>query len=168
MAGYCEISDVVQLLPANIAQRINDPNEFDKPIDDTAIEMYIENASDLIDAAISELYVTPLKKIKEPSRGVHPDTPDTNITYPKPIRLATAQLSAAMIFEKLFSQDSDPNSMPKYSEQYRKDAYKIVNDVRAGAIFIKGQTQTGWRYLRPESLNVNKLPIDFKEWDNGR
>lgn len=165
MAGYCDISDVIQLLPANIAKRIYDPNEFDKPIDDFAIDMYIENASDLIDSAISELYVTPLKKIKEPKRGEHPTDPAQNITYPKPIRLATAQLSAAMVFEKLFSQDSDPNTIPKYAEQYRKDAYKIVNDVRAGAIFIKGQTQTGWRYLNPASKNVNKLPEEYRPWE---
>jgi hypothetical protein len=161
MAAYCVKSDVVQLLPANISRRIDDDNEFDKPIDDTAIDNYISNASDMVDAAISELYVTPLVKMVEVNR----DTAVETIGYPKPIRLATAQLASAMIFEKLFSQDSDPNKIPEYSQQFRKDAYKILNDVRAGSIYLKGQVQTGWRYLRPESKNTNRLPIEFKEWD---
>lgn len=161
--AYCVIADVIQLLPENISRRISDDNEQDKPVTTTDITNYMEYAYEMINSMISVLYIIPLRLTIEIT---YSDTTPTEVeTYPRPVKLANAQLAASMIFDKLFSQDANPDNLPKYSEQFRNQAFKIINDIRSGAILLRGQVQTGWRYLRPESMNTDKLPLEFGKWE---
>lgn len=162
--SYCTVTEVKELLPRNITKRIDeelDDTIIYKTLSTTNIEYFIESAGQMVDAAISVIYVTPLVKIIEVNRKTLVETE----LYPKPISYITALITAYLIFQKAFSEQQAPNQIPKYAEDYKAQAMRHLVDVRTGALDLRGQRKIGWRYLRPESRNVNRLPIDIKEID---
>lgn len=159
--GYCEISDVKKLMPPQIIKALNDPDKMEKPITDAEIAWYIDYAADMINSVIGQLYVVPIVKIIVVNKA---DGSETEM-YPYPIKDINAMLTAAYIYKKLYSESQNPQELPKYSEDYQSQALKLLNQVVAGGINIKGQRMLGRRYLRPESMNVNRLPVEFKELD---
>lgn len=160
--AYCTTTDVINLLPKNIASKITDTNIIQKPITTADIETYIAWADDQIDSAISIVYITPLKKIITiaPS-GVE------SVDYPDPIKTTSSMLAAHLIYQKLFAESQNPDTKPKYSEEYEKLALNNINAIRNGSLILKGQRQIGKRYLRQESRDAPRLPFKFEDYRGG-
>jgi hypothetical protein len=162
--GYCIISDVISLLPSQITSKVYDDDILEKTLSEADIQFYIDYATDFIDGAISQLYVTPLSQIiiTDKNTGVE------DIEYPRPIKNICSMLAAAYIYKKLFSENQNPQDIPKYAQDYESQALKNLNLILDGTSSIKGQRMLGRRYLRPESRNVNNIVIEFKGFESGR
>ena len=154
----------MKLLPRNLTKNIDenlDDSIVYKTLEETDIEYFMKSADTIIDSAISVLYVTPLVRIIEVNRATNGET----VMYPRPIPYTAALLAAYLIFQKAFSEQQSPNQIPKYAESYKDSAMRQLTDMRSGVMELRGQRKLGWRYLRPESKNVNRVPIEWKEID---
>jgi hypothetical protein len=105
--------------------------------------------------------VVPLSKLIIVDKATDTETEQ----YPYPIKDVAAVLATAYIYKKLYSESQNPQELPKYSEDYQAQGIKLLNQVIAGGIPLRGQRQLGRRYLRPESMNVNRLAIEIKDLD---
>lgn len=161
--GYCQVTDVLNLIPPQLATPITDPDIMEKPVSTQHIEWYIEHASEIINSIISQLYPVPLVKIITVNKSTEEETEE----YPYPINKAAAMLAASYLYRKLYSESQNPQEVPKFSEGYQDQVLKLLNNVLAGTIGLKGQRMIGRRYLRPESMNVNRIPIEFKDLASG-
>jgi hypothetical protein len=165
--AYCTIDDVRSLLPQSVTKNLDeqlDETIINKTLSEIDIEYFMDSADRIIDSAVSVIYVTPLVRIVEVTRATNAET----ITYPQPISYTAALLSAYLIFQKVFSEMQAPNQIPEYAKSYKESAMRHLNDIRAGALDLKGQRKIGHRYLKPESQNVNKLPVEFEKFEAGK
>lgn len=157
---YAQVADVISLLPQQISEKlvaIVNPDVIDRPVTETNILEYLELATEEIDSVINAMYQVPLRRIKESSQD------GTTLTaFPEPIVNCCAYIAASLLYQKKFSENQNPDTIPKYSEFYRTRANKYLDAIREGDTVLKGQRQLGRRYVRGESRDAPKTPWDKK------
>lgn len=163
--GYCTIADVLSLMPPTVVDGIINDDIMEKPITEDGIQYFIDYSSEIVDSTLSQAYIVPLTQIIIVDKTKVIGSPDREkIVFPYPIKDITALLANAYIYKKLYSESQNPQELPKYSEDYQNQAYNLLTQIISGAVNLKGQRQISRRYLRPESMNVNRLPIDIKDF----
>lgn len=151
-------------MPPILVDSIVDDDIIEKPINEDGIQYFIDYAAEIINSTLSQAYIVPLVQIIVVDKTKAAGSPDREkIIYPYPIKDINALLANAYIYKKLYSESQNPQELPKYSEDYQKQAYNLLTQILSGAINLKGQRQISRRYLRAESMNVNRLPIDIKD-----
>lgn len=156
--AYCALEDIVRLLPPQIQALFNNnnPDRIRSSLPLQEITYYMDFAASEIDSQLSAMYRVPLVRYKE-GQGQN-----ARAVYPPPIPQINALMAASMIYKKLFSEHQNPATLPKYSEEYEKEAKKLLTLILNGNTFLRGQIPRGKRYMRPESMGIYKFPGDIK------
>lgn len=159
---YAQVADVQAILPEEIAEKLSTPFvNPDLPIQNqvtsTNMNEYLVMASEEIDSFINQIYQVPIRRIKEMD-----STGTFETIYPEPIVNCCAYIAASLFYSKLFGENQQPDTMPKYAENYRAIAMKYLESIREGDTILKGQVQLGKRYARGESREAPKTPWDKK------
>lgn len=81
------------------------------------------------------------------------------LTYPSPLRYASARLAAAAIYDKYFTAESSAN-VSKIGESLRGMAYDRLNDILAGRIILHGAMRIGRRFYNPNLVDQYGLPTE--------
>ena len=77
--------------------------------------------------------------------------------FPEPIRISSARLAAANIYDKFFSSQSSPNTS-EYGKYARDQARQELNNIRNGGTVLWGQHRIGRRFWNPNLDDRYALP----------
>jgi hypothetical protein len=86
------------------------------------------------------------------------DTRIIRVSYPAPLRFASARLSAATIYDKYFSAEASP-STSKYGQALREIVRQELNNVLNGRTILHGQERIGRRFYNPNLSEQYGLPL---------
>lgn len=152
MPEYCTTSDVQRYMPINIILQGSNPtpNPFNPEPESVTISdvnLYIQDASDRIDGALSTIYDIPLKKINQ--GGV--------VGYPHAITNICAILTSQMIFERrLQGADRQRSESQKEREKWAESELMLIQN---GERRMAGQRPTrGSRFIRGTLFDMPKNP----------
>jgi hypothetical protein len=159
--AYCSVDDVLQLLPKNITNKTNDARTANKPITEDQIQLYIDDAESILNSTLSTIYVTPLYKIIRVNRK---DGTETEV-FPDPVTTICSASACFLIYTKLYTENNNPGDFPKYAQEMRDLTNRHVNAILSGATILRGQRLLGKRYVRPESMDTIRLPVQFDKFD---
>lgn len=239
--AYCTVQDIKDILPKNVT--IGDAtvptvsSARANSISTQVASKYIYYATQTIDSRISQIYVTPLIKIRKVSvdliANMLPSSTDvmvddisgffvgssvmiqddngseratvgsiaetvvesgitiTNFNhltlsaasqnaydvgshgsvhlmmYPDPIPVMTARLACALMFDKIFIADQEPD-VSSYGKTLRNLVSLDLNAVLAGQIRLVGQEFVSRRFVRGQLFDAVRLPIENFNVDQGR
>tara|TARA_Y100000310_G_scaffold246263_1_gene251493 strand:- start:4909 stop:5631 length:723 start_codon:yes stop_codon:yes gene_type:complete len=79
------------------------------------------------------------------------------VKYPEPIRLVSARLAAANIYDKYFSSQAAPN-VSNYGKYIREQAYAEMDNVLNGRTILHGQHRIGRRFWNSNLDDRYALP----------
>lgn len=81
------------------------------------------------------------------------------LTYPDPLPVMTARFAAAMLFDKIFVAEQEPD-ISNYGKSLRSLAVRDMNAILAGQIRLMGQDFASRRFVRNQLFDVVRLPTD--------
>ena len=79
------------------------------------------------------------------------------VKFPDPIRITSARLSAANIYDKFFASQTSPNTS-EYGKYVRDQARQELNNIRNGGTILHGQHRIGRRFWNPTLDDRYALP----------
>lgn len=85
------------------------------------------------------------------------DTRVLRVKYPPTISLISARLTAAAVFDKLFSAQVNPGTS-EYGKTLRELARRDLNNILNGRTVLHGQKRIGHRFFNPNLRDRYRLP----------
>ena len=85
------------------------------------------------------------------------DTRVIRVKFPEPVRLMSARLSAANVYEKYFMAEASP-SQSEYGKWMRGLVHKDLNNILNGRTILHGQHRIGRRFFNPTLSDQYGLP----------
>lgn len=89
------------------------------------------------------------------------------LIYPDPIPVMAARLASALMFDKLFVADQNPD-VSNYGKTLRNMAVTDMNAILAGQVRLEGQEFCSRRFVRTQLFDAVKLAIDNLTLEQGR